>query len=209
MKIIFDFDNTLFSVKEFYEAFQNSFKEIGINKNLFKETFEKAKEGKKPYDPEKQFKLIVQKKPEISLKDLKENFEQVLCQAEKFLYPDVQPFFKKLKNKFDLFLVSYGNKTFQREKIEKSGVIKFFKKVIIASDVNKISSLKKTLNKHEKAIFIDDNPETLSAVKEKFPQIITVRINRGEGRYQKEKNNKNIDFSIKNLKELEKILFKI
>lgn len=209
MKIIFDFDNTLFSVKKFYEAFQNSFKEIGINKKLFEETFEKAKAGNKSYNPEKHFKLIIQKKPEISLKELKENFEKALEQGEKFLYSDTQPFFKKLKNKFDLFLVSYGNKKFQREKIEKSGITKFFKKVIITSDASKISSLKKILKKHEKAIFIDDNPEALSAVKEKFPQVITIRMSRGEGRYKKEKNNQNIDFSIKNLKELEKLLFKI
>lgn len=206
MKIIFDFDHTLFSVKNFYEVFENEFQKIGVSKKLFKETFEKAKEGEKPYNPEKQFQLIVQKKPEISFKEFKENFEKVLSNANDFLYPDVEPFLQKIENKFDLFLLSYGEDKFQREKIEKSGIAQFFKKVFITPDINKVSTFKRILRKNEKVIFVDDNPAALSAIKKKFPKVITIRMNRGEGRYKKEKNNQNINFTVKNLKELEKIL---
>jgi len=209
MKIIFDFDHTLFSVDEFYKNFQGSFKKIGINQVLFKETFEEAKRGKQPYNPENQFKLIVQKKSDASLKGLRSNFEKILNKANKFLYSDVEPFLKKVCNKFDLYLVSYGDKNFQKKKIEKSGITKFFKKIVITTDINKSSTLKKFLRKNEKAVFVDDNPEALSTTKEKFPQVITIRMNRGEGKYKKEKNNKNIDFCVKNLKEIEKILSKI
>lgn len=206
MKIIFDFDHTLFSVKNFYEAFENEFQKIGVSKNLFKETFEKAKEGEKPYNPKKQFQLIVQKKSEISLKEIKKNFEKILSNANNFLYPDVEPFLKKIENEFDLFLISYGDKEFQKEKIEKSGIAQFFKKVFVTPDINKVSTFKRILRKNEKVIFVDDNPAALSAIKEKFPKVITIRMNRGEGRYKKEKSNQNIDFTVKNLKELEKIL---
>ncbi len=206
MKIIFDFDHTLFSVKKLYNALENNFQKIGINKKLFKETFEKAAK-EKPYNPEKQFQLIIEHNPEVSLKLLRENFKNVLHRANTFLYPDVENFFKKAEKNIDLFLVSYGDKKFQRAKIENAGIVQFFEKIIITSDINKVSVLKKLLKKNEKAIFVDDNPETLSAVKKEFPQIITIRMKRREGKYQKEKDNPNIDFSINNLKELEKILF--
>jgi len=206
MKIIFDFDHTLFSAKRFYNALENNFQKIGINKKLFKETFEKAAK-ERPYNPEKQFQLIIEHNPEVSLKLLRENFKNVLHRANTFLYPDVEKFFKKTEKNIDLFLVSYGDKKFQRAKIENTGIVPFFEKIIITSDINKVSVLKKLLKKNEKAIFVDDNPETLSAVKKEFPQIITVRMKRKEGKYQKEKDNPNIDFSINNLKELEKILF--
>jgi hypothetical protein len=58
----------------------------------------------------------------------------------------------------------------------------------------------------QKIIFVEDNPVALSETKKIFKNIVTVRINRGEGKYSKEPNNPQIDFSIKNLKELDKIL---
>lgn len=215
MKIIFDFDHTLFSVRKFYQTFENEFKKIGVSKKLFKETFEESKRKERYYKPSRQFDLIIKKNPKISLKKLKESFKKILSKANDFLYPDVEPLLKKIENKFDLFLLSYGDKNFQREKIEKSDIAKFFKKVFITSDINKASTFKKIIASaskrglKEKTIFIDDNPAALSAVKEKFPKVITIRMNRGEGRYKKEKSNQNIDFSVKNLKELEKILHQI
>lgn len=215
MKIIFDFDYTLFSARKFYQTFENEFKKIGVSKKLFKETFEESKGKGRDYKPSRQFDLIIKKNPKISLKKLKESFKKILSKANDFLYPDVEPFLKKIENKLDLFLLSYGDKNFQREKIKKSDIAKFFKKVFITSDVNKASTFKKIMvptskrGLKEKTIFIDDNPAALSAVKEKFPKVITIRMNRGEGRYKKEKSNQNIDFSVKNLKELEKILHQI
>jgi hypothetical protein len=111
-----------------------------------------------------------------------------------------------MKKKCDFWLLSYGEDQFQRNKIKKARIDYFFKKFFITHDIDKVSTLKKFLKKNEKAIFIDDNPGALFKIKEQFPLVITVRINRGEGKYTKEKNNKNIDFKIKKLEEIEKIL---
>lgn len=220
MKIIFDFDHTLFSAKQFYFAFKEAFFKLGVEENLFKETFEKSKGKGRDYKPYRQFKLVIKLKPKISLKRLKETFDKILKKAPKFLYPDTVWFLKRWRKKAKLILLSYGEEKFQRDKIKTSKIEKYFqKRVKITRDIDKVKPFKKLFQKKDynpptassrlrraPIIFIEDNPTALSEAKKIFPNMITIRINRGEGKYSKEPNNPQIDFSIKNLKELEKIL---
>lgn len=206
MKIFFDFDHTLFSTKKFYQAFQKAFEKLGIDEKLFQETYNKSKGREKIYNPEKQFKLILKIKPEINLKRLEKTFKKILNQTFLFLYPDTVAVLKKLKKNNDLIILSYSKAWFQRKKIKESKIEDFFKKIFITQDANKDSVFKKNLRKKEKAIFVEDNPTALLKNKNNFPNLITVRINRGEGRYTGDSDNSKIDFSIKNLKELEKIV---
>jgi len=206
MKIIFDFDHTLFSAKQFYFALKKAFFKLGVKEKLFQETFEESKGVGRDYKPEKQFKLIHKTRPEIKIGKLKESFEKILKTAPKFLYNDVLGFLKKWSKEADFILLSYGEEKFQKLKIENSGIKKYFKRVIITRDIDKSKPFKKLFSENKKIIFVEDNPQALSKTKTSFPQIITVRINRGEGKYYQESDNPQIDFSIKNLKELEKIL---
>ena len=206
MKIIFDFDHTLFSAKQFYFALKKAFFKLGVKEKLFQETFEESKGVGRDYKPEKQFKLIHKTRPEIKIGKLKESFEKILKTAPKFLYNDVLGFLKKWSKEADFILLSYGEEKFQKLKIENSGIKKYFKRVIITRDIDKSKPFKKLFSENKKIIFVEDNPQALSKTKTSFFQIITVRINRGEGKYYQEPDNSQIDFSIKNLKELEKIL---
>jgi len=207
MKIIFDFDHTLFSAKQFYFALKEAFFKLGVKEKLFQETFEKSKGKGRDYKPYRQFKLVIKLKPKISLKRLKETFDKILKKAPKFLYPDTIWFLKRWRKKAKLILLSYGEEKFQRDKIKASKIEKYFqKRVKITRDIDKVKPFKKFFQKKEKLIFIEDNPTALSEAKKIFPNVVTVRINRGEGKYTKEPNNPQIDFSIKNLKELDKIL---
>ena len=206
MKIIFDFDHTLFSAKQFYFALKKAFFKLGVKEKLFQETFEESKGVGRDYKPEKQFKLIHKTRPEIKIGKLKKSFEKILKAAPKFLYNDVLGFLKKWSKEADFILLSYGEEKFQKLKIENSGIKKYFKRVIITRDIDKSKPFKKLFSENKKIIFVEDNPQALSKTKTSFSQIITVRINRGEGKYYQEPDNSQIDFSIKNLKELEKIL---
>lgn len=207
MKIVFDFDHTLFSTRSFYEALRVSFEKLGIARELFLETFEESKQGKRDYNPQKQFELILERKAKVSLENaLKKTFQRILNKAEQFLYPDTLPALRNLKKSFNLILLSYGQLRFQREKIKKSKIEKYFDEVLITKEINKTFPIKKFLNNKEKTILVEDNPTALSEIKKTFPGVITIRINRGEGKYAVEPDNPQIDFSIKNLKELGKIL---
>jgi len=207
MKIIFDFDHTLFSVKKLYFALKEAFFKLGVEEKLFQETFEKSKIKKRSYDPDKQIQLIVKVKPEIKKSDLKREYKKTLKRAPQFLYSDTVWFLRKWQKKANLVLLSYGEEKFQGDKIKDSRIEKYFyKKVKITGDIYKIKPFKKFFANKDKIIFIEDNPKALAETKKVFPKVITVRINRGEGKYSKEPNNPQIDFSIKNLKELDKIL---
>ena len=210
MKLIFDFDHTLFSTRKLYFALKEAFRKIGVGESLFQETLEKSRrKGKgRVYKPNKQFKLIIKAKPEISLKKLERAFKKVLSKAPKFLYKDTAQFLRKWQRKSNLILLSYGEEKFQKDKIKASKIRRFFKRIIITQDINKLKSSKKIFQNKGKAIFVEDNPQVLSKIKKIFPNVIMIRINRGEGKYAKEPNNPQIDFSINNLKELEKILKK-
>jgi len=207
MKIIFDFDHTLFSVKKLYFALEEAFFKLGVEEKLFQETFEKSKIKKRSYDPDKQIQLIVKVKPEIKKSDLKREYKKTLKRATQFLYSDTVWFLRKWQKKANLVLLSYGEEKFQGDKIKDSRIEKYFyKKVKITGDIYKVKPFKKLFQKKEKLIFIEDNPTALSEAKKIFPNVITIRINRGEGKYKKEPTNPKIDFSIKNLKELDRIL---
>ena len=206
MKIIFDFDHTLFSTTKFSLALKKSFEKSGIEESLFEETFGKSKEKNGHYKPDKQIELIIKKSPEIKKNILKKEFKKVLNNASKFLYPDTEQFLKKWQKRADLILLSYGENKFQKEKIKKSKITSYFKKILIAQDINKISNLKTILRNNQKAVFVEDNPQALMEAKKTFPDLTTVRINRGKGKYAALSDNSQIDFSIKNLKKLAEIL---
>ncbi|PIQ92656.1 MAG: hypothetical protein COV69_01790 [Parcubacteria group bacterium CG11_big_fil_rev_8_21_14_0_20_39_14] len=205
-KIVFDFDHTLFSTRRFYNTFKKAFEKLGVDEKLFQETFKKSKEKGRYYKPSKQIKLITKKNPKTSSKKLKESSEKALSRARKFLYPDALPLLRKSKRKYNFYILSCGKEKFQRQKIKISGISKYFKKILITQDDYKTSALKKILKNKERILFIDDQPLVLFKIKKTFPEVITIRINRGEGGHVKERDNSKIDFSIKNFKQLEKIL---
>jgi len=205
MKIIFDFDHTLFSAKKLFENLKEEFKKAGVSEKLFFETFQKSK-GNFGYIHRKQFELITKENPELNLIKLEETFKKVINRADKFLYPDVLPVLINLKKENELILLSYGEKEFQREKIDNSKITHYFNKIVVTQEINKISELRKILKKKENAVFVEDNPRALVEAKKYFPDLVTVRINRNEGKYIKEPNNEKIDFVIENLDEIKKIL---
>lgn len=204
-KIIFDFDQVLFLTRGLFECLRKEFIKRGVDEKLFYESFEKSKD-KVGYSPDKQFEIIIRKNPKINIKILRGSFKKVMDKSELFLFPDVLPLLKNLKKENELIILSYGDKKFQKEKIEKTKISEYFDKIIITQEINKISELKKILEKDETAIFIEDNPNCIYEVKNRFPNLITIRINRKEGKYAEEPDNPNIDFVIKSLEDINNIL---
>nr|MCK4428847.1 HAD hydrolase-like protein [Candidatus Aenigmarchaeota archaeon] len=191
-----------------YLALKEAFEKMGVDDKLFSETLRKAS-GRFGFKPRKQIKMIAEELPEIKLEQLEAAFKKIIDGADKFLYPDVSLSLEELKKENELIMVSYGDKKYQNEKIKSSKVIPSFNKIIVTQELHKVSELKKILGDCEKAIFVEDNPHALTEAKKCFPKIITVRINRGEGRYAKTPDNEKIDFTIANMDEFKKILEKL
>ena len=203
--IIFDFDNTLFSTSQFKKELIGNFKKLGITQEIFEKTYFASKKNKKYQGYNYHIKLIKKIYPKYSFKQLKDVFKRTLRKSYFFVYPEVLKILPNLSLKYELVLISFGEKNFQRKKIKNSGLEKFFKKIIISSQFNKISSFSKIFRKKAQIFFIEDNPLVLKAVKKKFPEVITICLTRKK----KLKKDPSIDYYLKNLSQLLEILKKI
>lgn len=204
INLIFDLDNTLISARKVYRALESSFAKAGIKRKDFQEMYRESKvEGVLNL---KRFISLAERKFSFSKKEINNILKEIFKEGKEYLYPDVFSFFRKWFSRVDIFLVSLGDKEFQKEKLKGTGIYKFFKKILITRDERKIKEIQSLFHKGKKNFVIEDDPETLFYLKRKFKKIITIRINRNEGKYKDLPNNKNIDFSIKSLKELDQIL---
>ncbi|MEA3293069.1 MAG: HAD hydrolase-like protein [Patescibacteria group bacterium] len=209
MKIVFDFDHTLLSTKKFYFSIRKRFRKSGVSEKEFFRTYEDSRDRDGNYEPWRQVDLLVKRNKQIQKQKLIEELEESLKKCSNFLYSDVRLFLKKIKDDNELFILTYGVGRLQEEKINHTKIQPFFKKIFVSPNIDKSITLQKIIKKNEKAIFIDDYPETLFKAKKKFKNLITVRINRGEGKYSILLDNSEIDFSIKNLGQLECIINEI
>lgn len=213
MKIILDFDHTLFDTPRLKQAIESVFLKHGVSRELFLETMEESKgegpankAGRRDWKPERQFKIL--KSRGLSNVDAIQNqFRKVLEESYIFLYEDTLPFLEKMSKENSLALLTYGEDSFQNMKLEGcKGATKYFEKIVITQNIAKDKEAKE-LADGAQSIFLDDNPTALSAVKKMAAHIVTVRIKRGEGRYENEPSLGGVDYEVKGLKEVEKIIF--
>ena len=210
MKIFIDFDDVLFNTKLFYEGIKNVFFENGISEEMFEKYYKDPETEKKrgiiqKYNPYKQIEKIG--KTGIGTKKLKRDFSDFIKNTSQYIFEDGIEFLKKVKNE-DLYIISYGDKKFQNEKIINSGISKYFKRILIA-ETTKAAAIRKILNKKAKEgealIFIDDRERFLSDIKESYPGMVTFLFSNSLGRYNDEKTG-HCDFKVKNFNEILKII---
>lgn len=207
MKIIIDFDDTIFNTYLFMQELIEHFKRVGFTSKEFKEIYKKSKEKKKDFDQ----KAVVDLFGELKSFDKQQVIEEIdllVDRSEEFLYPD----FRKFADKFlrsNLILLSFGTTEFQEKKIENSKVKNLFEKVII-TPIDKVEKIEYIYKKYptEVMVFIDDKAEEIDKVKEKFPEVITMKMERPRGGHIKIKSEKT-DYVINNFAQAEEIIKKI
>lgn len=205
-KIIFDFDYTLFNSKKYRLALQEIFFKIGVSKNDYEKTSEIAREKGLFFSLSKQIALLQDRYPKLPKAKFIAVWKKIDKEMKDFLYKDSLVFLKKIKKRHKIFIVSCGDEKTQKHKIRYSGAEKYFKNIFIERSENKNVAIKNISKKGEETLFVDDNPFILLAAKKDFPSLTIVRINRGQGRYAKDKKKYPIDFTVRNFKELEIIL---
>jgi len=207
MKIFIDFDDVLFNTKSFVVDIKKIFEKNGVSEEIFKKYYRdsEVKKGEgivRKYNPYKQIERI--KTQGFKTQKIEKEFRKLLKDTRKYLFEDGMEFLKEFKDE-DLYVVSYGDKKFQEEKINNSGIAKYFKKIIIV-DVSKAVAIRKILkNKNiknrEALIFIDDREKFLKDIKKSYPGMATFLMKRIEGRYNDERTNY-CDFEVKSFDEI-------
>ncbi|MCX8190988.1 MAG: HAD-IA family hydrolase [Candidatus Aenigmarchaeota archaeon] len=210
-RIVFDFDNTLFSSRSLLKAMAEAYRKFGIDEKLFFDKYYESRKMSEYYKPYLHLRLLKESVKDFSLKEFKKELEGVLSRCSDFLYPDVIPFLQEFSSSTDLYLVSFGQRWFQKKKIDECKIERYFKKIYITRDSSKVSVLRKIFKKGIDIFFVDDSEEVLREVKKAYPSVITVKIEREDfhrrgSRVEEEKNQ--IDYIVKSLNELRNIVMK-
>lgn len=205
MKIILDFDHTLFDTPRLKRAIESVFLKHGVSHELFLETMEESRGGKRDWKPDRQF-AILESRGVPNIDGIRDDFAKALQGSHIFLYEDTLPFLEKISKDNSLALLTYGEDSFQSMKLEGcSSAIKYFGKVVITENIYKDKEAN-DLSQGAKSLFVDDNPIALSATKKYAPHIVTVRIKRGEGRYENEPTSYGVGYEVKTLREVENLI---
>lgn len=137
---------------------------------------------------------------DFNAKDIQSSLSSAAKKSKFFIFKDFVDFAENFEKK-NLILLSRGANEFQKEKIRNSGIESFFGKIIITSKdkVDEISQIYAEYSK-EKIFFIDDKATEIDKVKKKFPQIITMKMERPMGKYVEIKSALT-DYTIENLQD--------
>jgi hypothetical protein len=202
MQIILDFDYTIFDTDKFRDAVQKIFLKRGVSAELFTASYEQSKSVSGCWNPDKQVEIF-ENYVITNTQVIREKLYEAAKKTHLFLYKDVLPFLKKSSKAYEFSILSYGEDKFQHAKINGCRtILKYFSKIIVTQDLDK-SKEASELARGKSAILIEDNPYALSAVKKYAPNIITVRINRGAGRYATVASGEGIDYEIRGLEEMD------
>ncbi len=204
MKIFLDFDGVIFNTELFKKQLIKIFFKNGVPKEIFKKSYRNSKGKNLPYSVAKHLKFLA-KNEKINSKKISADLKKLLNNLKQYVFGEARIFLKHF-SKNDLYLISYGDLNFQKQKIKGAKVSKFFKRVIVtAADKGKIIekiAKKDKFKKGETIIFIDDKPGHIKEVKRK--NIITFQIIRSNLKIPQI-----ADFNVRNFKTIEKFIKKI
>ena len=154
MKYIFDFDDVVFNNTSMFKKVMFSLiKAEGVDLNKAKKLYKKLRA--KEFSLLKFLRLLFKsrKNKDLLVQNL---YKKILQDCSLFLNKEIMRMIKKAGRE-DCYLVTNGEKKFQRDKIKKAGVVPLFKEIHIVSDTKKEVIEKICVkNKNEKIIFIDD-----------------------------------------------------
>ena len=204
MKIILDFDKTIFNTSLMLDKFLEIFQEAGFTEEEFWNNCQKTKEEAGGFDQKILIDLFYNSSF-FGRKKTQEKMNSVLSKADNFIYSDFADFAGSF-NKKDLMLLSYGMTGFQREKIEKSKIASALDKIIITSE-SKDKSFETISQKYrgEKLFFIEDDERQIDQVKRKFPKVIALKLERPQKRHPNKKSELT-DYVIKDLYKAREII---
>lgn len=167
MKIIFDFDNTLFDRDGFMQAVARIF---GFSYNDFLASYHHHfKEKNRFYHSYEHLRILrEQEGASLEQEKKKRELDHLLEGSAEFLYSYSIPALRAAGDSGEeIFLLSEGDQEFQGAKINNCGITPFFDKIMVTED--KIGSLKEWQG--ERFIFINDKKEENERVRKEFSNV--------------------------------------
>ena len=180
MKVYIDFDGTLFDTDKYNKNTKEVFNKYGITNEMFHEAYQEL------FGKTKLFNLNIIADYLVDKYSIdKEIYKEIsVVKNNDYVYPEVINCLKEMNLLgFELYILTYGDILFQREKIEYSNISKYFKDIIITEQT------KTSLNLDFKnIIFIDNNPNETEMFHNVGSKCV-IRIKRSTDKYSELKNN--------------------
>lgn len=208
MKIFLDFDETLFDTQRFKKDLWDIFGRIGFSIGEIKKSYEifvgAGNNTGFVNSPEAHLQFMQKQqagKGDTGNRKLENFLSQDMSQ---YLYSDSINFFAGFRRE-DLAILSFGDDSFQRQKILKSGIESLVGGVFI-TQVEKSGVIDQLCKENiQDVYFLDNTPVVVDEVKQSLPWVKTILVSRPEGRYHDAKT-KWYDFEVQNLDEARRII---
>lgn len=181
MKLIIDFDHTIFDMASMHEALDEAITDLGIPSEQYRAAYNKETNWKVFSVPG--FANRLEKMTEISSKEITKAYHRVGDIADLFVYEDVHQGLEQLKEHgHEVFLLSWGDTEWQMRKIQSSGIRDHFKDVLTVTQL-KAEFLQNWCADACDVVVVDDKPAELKAIKERHPKFHLIRMRRENGKY--------------------------
>lgn len=173
-KIIFDLDHTLFMTNVFKEDLFEIFDNLGVVREIVESSYFEhcKKDNGGAYDFLGHCEKIILKGAKLDLDSAKKAYFQFLENLDfsKYLEKGVFEFLQKQKSMGrGLILLTKGGEKIQQLKFERSGLQRYFDKLIVCKDT-KIPILSK-MSLERGDIIVNDLVEEIFQIKEVYPQL--------------------------------------
>jgi FMN phosphatase YigB (HAD superfamily) len=173
MKYIFDFDDVLFNnTAQFKKHMFQLIAEVGVSENEARAYYFEVRE--KEFSLRKFINTLFLKH-NINKKNINKLYEAIMLKSSKFTNIALIKFVRKI-GKENCYIVTNGDKKFNQDKVNYSGIGPLFKKIYIVPGTKK-EIVKKicTKNKNEKIFFIDDKMKFIEDIDlKKCPNLTTI-----------------------------------
>ena len=157
---ILDFDRTLFDTDKLIRDYAATMeKRLAIPKAITAAAKAGAQKKGDIFDFDRQLVLLA-KLSGVPLPRIVKESAVFYKTSPKYFFRDTLPFLRSIAKKDHVVLLSYGHIGHQRDKIQLSGIKKYFKKVIVTdAKMGKTQWVRKYLTKSSRVVFVNDHPE--------------------------------------------------
>jgi FMN phosphatase YigB (HAD superfamily) len=170
MKIVFDLDYTLLDTVAFKKALVEA---TGVDEKEWKKAYDAAVEGNRGlFEPSAFFAELTGR--ELLTSDAataaRKRFDDVLATTEEYLYDEAKELVMALgKHDADIDLMTFGDASWQRAKVEHSGLARMFDDVLYA-EKDKKEFIRALGEGQDKVIVVNDNGKEMEEMAAAAPE---------------------------------------
>lgn len=177
LTIICDFDNALFDTRKFLSQLGKEWSAYGVSRALFLRSYRSVRR-KGLYSPGRHISALGPKAGERKAA-LLATVRHLQKGSRRFLFKDVIPCLQRWQRRgYRLILLTYGERVFQRAKLEKSGISRLFERAIVTRDPYKVTAVQRLAGKDGRVVIIDDNFDALRRLLRGVRGLGTIHIER-------------------------------